>query len=128
MKLTAPGGGEVFIGPHLLLPADKVRHVGEAVAMVVAETKAQALDAAEALVVVYEELPFVLHSEDAMRPGAPAVWDEVPDNILVDTQLRRCRGDRPRLRAGRARRRLRFQHRPRHRRADGAARLRRQLR
>ncbi len=69
MKLTAPGGGEVFIGPHLLLPADKVRHVGEAVAMVVAETKAQALDAAEALVVVYDELPFVLHSEDAMRPA-----------------------------------------------------------
>ena len=38
MKLHAPGGGEVFIGPHLLLPADKARHVGEAVAMVVAET------------------------------------------------------------------------------------------
>src|SRR5208283_1443587 len=87
MKLTAPGGGEVFIGPHLLLPADKVRHVGEAVAMVVAETKAQALDAAEALEVVYEELPFVLHSEDGMKPGAPAVWDEVPNNILVDTHF-----------------------------------------
>src|SRR6266568_379080 len=38
MKLHAPGGGTVFIGPHLLLPADKARHVGEAVAMVVAET------------------------------------------------------------------------------------------
>jgi carbon-monoxide dehydrogenase large subunit len=87
MKLTAPGGGEIFIGPHLLLPADKVRHVGEAVATVIAETKAQALDAAEALVVAYDELPFVLHSEDAMRPGAPAVWDEVPDNILVDTSF-----------------------------------------
>ena len=87
MKLTAPGGGEVFIGPHLLLPADKVRHVGEAVAMVVAETKAQALDAAEALDVVYEELPFVLHSEDAMKAGSPAVWEEVPDNILVDTRF-----------------------------------------
>ena len=36
MKLCAPGGGTVFIGPHLLLPADKARHVGEAVAMVVA--------------------------------------------------------------------------------------------
>ena len=87
MKLSAPGGGEVFIGPHLLLPADKVRHVGEAVAMVVAETKAQALDAAEALAVSYDELPFVLHSEDGMRPGAPAVWDEVPTNILVDTRF-----------------------------------------
>src|SRR5579872_2912720 len=40
MKLHGPGGGEVFIGPHLLLPTDKARHVGEAVAMVVAETQA----------------------------------------------------------------------------------------
>jgi len=85
MKLHAPGGGTVFIGPHMLLPADKARHVGEAVAMVVAETKAQALDAAEAIEVDYEELPFVLHAEDAMRPGAPKVWDEVADNIPVET-------------------------------------------
>src|SRR5882757_4599146 len=76
MKLHAAGGGEVFIGPHLLLPADKARHVGEAVAMVVAETLAQALDAAEAVDVAYEVLPGVYHSEDAMRPGAPAAWDE----------------------------------------------------
>jgi aerobic carbon-monoxide dehydrogenase large subunit len=87
MKLSGPGGGEVFIGPHLLLPADKVRHVGEAVAMVVAETRAQALDAAEALPVAYDELPFVLHSEDAMLPGAATVWNEVPGNILVDTRF-----------------------------------------
>ena len=87
MKLTGPGGSEVFIGPHLLLPADKARHVGEAVAMAVAETRAQALDAAEALQVVYEELPFVLHSEDALRARAPTIWAEVPDNILVDTHF-----------------------------------------
>src|SRR5262245_38890942 len=85
MKLHAPGGGAVFIGPHMLLPADKARHPGEAVAMVVAETKAQALDAAEAIEVDYEELPFVLHAEDAMRPGAPKVWDEVADNMPVET-------------------------------------------
>src|SRR5262245_20108402 len=85
MKLHAPGGGTVFIGPHMLLPADKARHVGEAVAMVVAETKARALDAAEAVEVDYEELPFVIHSEDAMQPGAPKVWDEVPDNMPVET-------------------------------------------
>jgi len=85
MKLTGPKGGAVFIGPNALLPADKVRHVGEAVAMVVAETKAQALDAAEALEVRYQELPFVLHSEDAMKPGAPLLWDEVPNNVTVET-------------------------------------------
>src|SRR5438093_1176466 len=49
LKLHAPGGGQVFIGPHMLLPADNARHVGEAVAMVVAETRTQALDAAEAV-------------------------------------------------------------------------------
>jgi carbon-monoxide dehydrogenase large subunit len=85
MKLSGAGGKPVFIGPHMLLPADKARHVGEAVAMVVAETKTQALDAAEAVEVDYEELPFVTHSEDAMKPGAPKVWDEVPDNTPVDT-------------------------------------------
>src|SRR5216684_2410251 len=87
MKLHAAGGGALFIGPHLLLPADKARHVGEAVAMVVAETQAQALDAAEAVVVDYEVLPNITHSEDAMKPGAPKVWEEVRDNILVDTQF-----------------------------------------
>src|SRR5712672_629798 len=85
MKLHAPGGGSVFIGPHMLLPADKTRHVGEAVAMVVAETKAQALDAAEAVEVDYEELPFVIHAEDAMRPDAPRVWDEMASNMSVET-------------------------------------------
>src|ERR1700722_7709526 len=85
MKPPGPRGGPGFAGPHLLLPADKARHVGEAIAFVVAATKAQAMDAAEAVAVRYEELPFVLHSETAMRQGAPAVWDEQPDNVLVDT-------------------------------------------
>src|SRR5262245_20694205 len=85
LKLKGPGGGAIFIGPHHLLPADKVRHVGEAVAMVVADTHAHALDAAEAITVAYEARPSVTHSEDAMKPDAPAIWSEVPDNILVDT-------------------------------------------
>ena len=87
MKLHGPGGSEIFIGPHLLLPHDKARHVGEAVAMVVAETQAQALDAAEAVTIEYEELPCVIHSEDAMKPGTPTVWDQARDNILVDTRF-----------------------------------------
>ena len=87
MKLHGPGGSEIFIGPHLLLPHDKARHVGEAVAMVVAETQAQAFDAAEAVTIEYEELPCVVHSEDAMKPGTPAVWDQVRDNILVDARF-----------------------------------------
>ena len=85
MKLTAPGGGPVFAGPHMLLPADKVRHVGEAVAMVVAKTRAQAMDAAEAVEVEYQELPFVIHSEDSLKSGAPVVWDEIAGNTPSDT-------------------------------------------
>jgi carbon-monoxide dehydrogenase large subunit len=85
MKLTGPGGSAVFEGPHLLLPTDRARHVGEAVAMVVALTRDQALDAAEMVEVAYEESPSVTHSEDALSSGAPAVWDEVRDNVLVDT-------------------------------------------
>jgi aerobic carbon-monoxide dehydrogenase large subunit len=85
MKLTAPGDGDIFIGPHLLLPAGKVLYVGEAVAMVVAETKAQALDAAEAVEIEYEQLPPVTDTAAALTPGAPALWDAVADNILVDT-------------------------------------------
>jgi carbon-monoxide dehydrogenase large subunit len=85
MKLHAPGGGELFAGPNALLPRDKTRYVGEALAIVVGETKAQATDAAEAVEIEYEELPFASHAVDALKPGAPAVWDEVKDNVLVDT-------------------------------------------
>jgi carbon-monoxide dehydrogenase large subunit len=85
MKLGPPAGRSLFIGPQALLPIDKTRHVGEAVAMVVAETRAQALDAAEAVEIDYAELPFVLHSADSLKPGAPAVWDEVSDNVVIDT-------------------------------------------
>ncbi|MGV3651792.1 MAG: xanthine dehydrogenase family protein molybdopterin-binding subunit [Devosia sp.] len=85
VKLTAPGGGKPFIGPHLLLPVDKARHVGEAVAMVIAETAAQAADAAEQVEVDYEELPFVVETAKAFAPGAPAVWDEVHDNVFIDS-------------------------------------------
>jgi aerobic carbon-monoxide dehydrogenase large subunit len=87
LKLTGPGGAVIFIGPQPLLPADKVRHVGEAVAMVVAETPPQALDAAEAIEVEYEELPWVVASEAALLPGAPEIWGEVRDNVLVDTMF-----------------------------------------
>jgi carbon-monoxide dehydrogenase large subunit len=90
MKLSGPGSGAVFAGRHVLLPADKARFVGEAVAMVVAQTREQALDAAEAVEVDYEPSPWVSQSADALAPGAPAVWGEVPDNVLVDTSF----GDR----------------------------------
>ena len=87
MKLTGPGGGPVFIGPQTLLPTDKVRHVGEAVAIIVAETAAQAQDATEAVTVEYDELPWVAQMQEALMPDAPIIWEDVPDNVLVDTSF-----------------------------------------
>ena len=84
LALRAPGGGAPFIGPHALLPADKVRHVGEAVAMVVAGTPAQAEDAAASVRVTWDPLPFVTGTAEAAAGRAPAVWDEVPSNVCVD--------------------------------------------
>src|SRR5262245_15806039 len=84
LKLSAPGGGPIFIGPHALLPADKTRHVGEAVAMVVAETSAQAEAAAAAVDVRWAPLPFVIDAAEAAQGVAAAVWDEVPTNVCVD--------------------------------------------
>lgn len=85
VKLTGRNGTKVFIGSHPLLPADRVRFVGEALAMVVAETRAQAYAAAEMVGVEYEELPWVADTEKAAASDAPRVWDELPDNILVDS-------------------------------------------
>ncbi|MBV9251163.1 MAG: xanthine dehydrogenase family protein molybdopterin-binding subunit [Acetobacteraceae bacterium] len=64
-----------------LLVSDRVRFVGEPFAMVVAETRAAALEAAEAVSVDYTSLPLVTDPVAAMQPGAAAVWDNVPDNI-----------------------------------------------
>jgi carbon-monoxide dehydrogenase large subunit len=85
VKLTGRNGSKVFIGSHALLPAGKVRHVGEAVAMVVAETRDQALSAAEAVNITYDELPWVAGTIAAADPGAPRLWDDLPDNVLVDS-------------------------------------------
>jgi aerobic carbon-monoxide dehydrogenase large subunit len=85
LKLTAPGGAPPFIGRHDILAVDRVRYVGEIVAVVVAESLTEALDAAERVLVEYEELPFVLGSEDALIESAPAVWPELGSNVFVDT-------------------------------------------
>jgi carbon-monoxide dehydrogenase large subunit len=87
LKLRAPGGGPIFIGPHALLPADRARHVGEAVAMVVAETPAQAQDAAALVDVTWAPLPFVVDAAEAVEGRAPAVWDELPTNVCIDTSF-----------------------------------------
>src|SRR5690348_6025776 len=66
------------------LATDKVRYVGDPVAFVVAETQAQAKDAAEAVVVDIEALDAVTDARAAAQPGAPLVFDDVPNNLCVD--------------------------------------------
>ena len=84
-KLHGPGGTVPFIGNHMLMPTDKARYVGEALAVVVAETLAQAEDAADAVMIDYEALGCVTDTNKAAEASAPSVWDEVPDNIGIET-------------------------------------------
>jgi carbon-monoxide dehydrogenase large subunit len=75
-----PDGSPMFARAHLGLARGAVRYVGEPVAFVVAETLAQAKDAAELIDIDYEALPSVTDTAEAAE-GKIAVWDECPDNI-----------------------------------------------
>jgi aerobic carbon-monoxide dehydrogenase large subunit len=66
------------------LPTDRVRYVGDPVACVIAQTLAQAKDAAEAVVVDIETLPAVISAQEAARDGAPQLYDDVPGNVALD--------------------------------------------
>jgi aerobic carbon-monoxide dehydrogenase large subunit len=85
--LPVPGGlkrrdGSPMYKPRYpILAEDRVRWVGDYVAFVVADTVAQAQDAAELVGVEYEELPAVTSTAEAPKAGAPRVWDDCPDNI-----------------------------------------------
>ncbi|WP_043361324.1 xanthine dehydrogenase family protein molybdopterin-binding subunit [Belnapia sp. F-4-1] len=70
----------IIVPPRHALAGEAVRHVGEAVAFVIAQTAAQARDAAEAIAVEYEPLPAVVESRAALAPGAPRIWPEAPGN------------------------------------------------
>ena len=77
--------GEPFgFAPQPLLAENVVRHVGEPVALIVAETHAQALDAAERIVVDYDPLPAVVTAAAATAPGAPLLTPLVPGNLCMD--------------------------------------------
>jgi len=78
-------GGKGLIVPHRpALAGERVMHVGEPVAMVVAETAAAAQDAAELVAVEYEALTSVIDARAALAPGAPQVWPQAPGNLAVD--------------------------------------------
>jgi len=88
MKLHGPGGtvgDNSFAGINTVLPTDKGRYVGEAIAMVVAETKMQAAEAAECLEIDYEILPSVTNTRAAAGESASKLYSEIPDNVFVET-------------------------------------------
>jgi carbon-monoxide dehydrogenase large subunit len=80
-------GGETIQPPHPVLARDRVRHVGDPVAAVVAESLSQARDAAELVMVDYEELPSNTDLAAAHAPGTPLIWDQAPGNLSVDYEL-----------------------------------------
>jgi len=80
-------GTKLFTASIAALPAEKARFVGEPVAMVIAESHMAAKDAAELVEVEYEVLPSVVRATDALKPGAPRVWDECAGNLSVDGEV-----------------------------------------
>jgi carbon-monoxide dehydrogenase large subunit len=88
--ITGKDGLPMKEPPHPALAQGKVRYVGDAVAFVVAETPELAAAAAEAVAVDYEVLPAVASVAEAIKPGAPLIFDDVPGNLCCDWDL----GDR----------------------------------
>ena len=84
LPLKNRDGSPIHYTPRPALASDKVRFVGDPVACVIAETVAQAKDAAEAVTLDIDPLPPVLHPAEASKPGAPLVYDEVANNIALD--------------------------------------------
>ena len=88
MPAAAPmkgrGGAEQLVPPRYALTRDRVRYVGEPIALVVAELAPLAQDAAEAIAVEYRELPAVVTAAQSLAPGAPRLHDSVPGNLVLD--------------------------------------------
>jgi len=91
IKCVAPlknrDGSNYFNPGRPLLAEGKVRHVGDPVALVIAESLSAAKDAVELIEVAYDPLPAVVDPAEAVKPGATAVWDEAPANVALDWAL-----------------------------------------
>jgi carbon-monoxide dehydrogenase large subunit len=84
VPLTNRDGTSRHDTPRPVLALGKVRHVGQPVALVVAETLTAARDAAEAIEVEYEQLPAVTEAKDALAPGAPQLFRHIAGNLVFD--------------------------------------------
>jgi carbon-monoxide dehydrogenase large subunit len=84
LALTSRDGRPMIVPPYPALATDRVRWVGQPIAMVVAETAAQAKDAAELVALEIDPLPAVVDIEAAVAPGAPQLFAEMPGNVAFD--------------------------------------------
>ncbi len=80
-------GSKTPLKPYPVMAADETHHVGDIVGMVVADTPLQARDAAERITVTWEGLPAVIDMEEAVKAGAPLVFDGAPGNVAYDTHI-----------------------------------------
>ena len=84
MPLKSKDGTPLLQSNKPILAVGKVRFVGDPIAVVVAETLAQAKDAAEAVSLDIDPLPAVTRAADAIKPGAPQLYESVPNNMVLD--------------------------------------------
>ena len=89
--MGSPPDLQIDAPPYPILARDEVRHVGDAVAFVVADTIEQAKDAGEAVAIEWEPLPHVVDMARAVQPGAAPVWPDRPGNVAFEASL----GDKP---------------------------------
>ena len=80
-------GTERYVAPHFPMPADRVRQVGEPVVMVLAESLAQAKDAAELVNIDYKPLPVIVDTGRAVDPGSPVLWPDLGSNVAIDADV-----------------------------------------
>ncbi len=85
----------MIVPPRFALASDRVRHVGDPVAFVIAETRTAARDGAELVVVDWDVLPSVVDGPAALQPGAAQLWDQAPGNLSYRFQ----KGDQPAVQA-----------------------------
>ena len=80
-------GSDTPLKPYPVMAADEAHHVGDIIAMVVADTTLQARSAAELISVTWEGLPAIIDMEKAVAPGAPLVFEGAPGNVAYDTHI-----------------------------------------
>ena len=85
--INSKDGSPMVEPPHPPLVPDRVRHVGDQVAVVIAETRDQAKSAAELLTIDYEELPAIISTGDATKANAPQVWEQAKNNTCYDWHI-----------------------------------------